>query len=87
MLTVEGSSMIDIGINDGDKILVKKQSHAESGQVVVALVEDGCATVKRFYKKGDKVWLHPENRNMNDIFPTELTILGIVVGLIRTKIK
>ena len=39
------------------------------------------------YKKGDKVWLHPENRNMNDIFPTELTILGIVVGLIRTKIK
>lgn len=87
MLTVEGSSMIDIGINDGDKILVKKQNHAENGQVVVALVEDGCATVKRFYKKGDKVWLHPENRNMSDIFPAELTILGIVVGLIRTKIK
>ena len=87
MLTVEGSSMIDIGINDGDKILVKKQNHAESGQVVVALVEDGCATVKRFFKKGDKVWLHPENRFMSDIYPAELTILGIVVGLIRTQIN
>lgn len=86
MLTVEGSSMIDIGINDGDKILVRKQNHAESGQVVVALVEDGCATVKRFFKKGDKVWLHPENRFMSDIYPAELTILGIVVGLIRTQI-
>ncbi len=87
MLTVEGSSMIDIGINDGDKILVRKQNHAESGQVVVALVEDGCATVKRFFKKGDKVWLHPENRFMSDIYPAELTILGIVVGLIRTQIN
>ena len=87
MLTVEGSSMIDVGINDGDKILVRKQNHAESGQVVVALVEDGCATVKRFFKKGDKVWLHPENRFMSDIYPAELTILGIVVGLIRTQIN
>ena len=87
MLTVEGSSMIEIGINDGDKILVRKQNHAESGQVVVALIEDGLATVKRFFKKGDKVWLHPENRYMSDIYPSELTILGVVVGLIRTQIR
>ena len=60
MLTVEGSSMIDIGINDGDKILVKKQSHAENGQVVVALVEDGCATVKRFYKKATRCGCIPK---------------------------
>lgn len=86
MLTVEGTSMIDVGINDGDLIVVKKQNTAQNGQIVAALVEDDCATVKRFYKDASGVRLHPENKNMRDIYPTELTILGIVVGLIRTDI-
>ena len=87
MLTVIGSSMIDIGIRDGDKVIVKKQNTAENGQIVAALVEDDCATVKRFIKDARGIRLHPENQYMQDLDPTELTILGIVVGLIRTDIK
>ena len=87
MLTVEGSSMIDAGINDGDKIIVKKQSHADDGQIVVALVDDECATVKRLKNKGGRDSLHPENRAMDDIYPENLIILGVVVGLIRTQIS
>lgn len=87
MLTVIGSSMIDVGIRDGDKVIVKKQNTAESGQIVAALVEDDCATVKRFIKDSRGIRLHPENQYMQDLYPTELTILGIVVGLIRTDIK
>ena len=87
MLTVIGSSMIDIGIRDGDKVIVKKQNTAENGQIVAALVEDDCATVKRFIKDARGIRLHPENQYMQDLYPTELTILGIVVGLIRTDIK
>ena len=87
MLTVIGSSMIDVGIRDGDKVIVKKQNTAESGQIVAALVEDDCATVKRFIKDERGIRLHPENQYMQDLYPSELTILGIVVGLIRTDIK
>ena len=87
MLTVSGSSMIEIGIHDGDMIVVKKQETARDGQVVVALVDGDCATVKRFYSENGKVRLHPENKNMKDIYPEQCSILGIVVGLIRTEIK
>lgn len=87
MLTVIGSSMIDVGIRDGDKVIVKKQNTAESGQIIAALVEDDCATVKRFIKDERGIRLHPENQYMQDLYPSELTILGIVVGLIRTDIK
>ena len=88
MLEVEGTSMIDIGINDGDKIIVKQQSTARNGQVVVALIEGEMSTVKRFYMENGKVRLHPENKYMQDkIYDPELiSILGIVVGLIRTEI-
>lgn len=87
MLTVIGSSMIDVGIRDGDKVIVKKQNTAESGQIIAALVEDDCATVKRYIKDERGIRLHPENQYMQDLYPSELTILGIVVGLIRTDIK
>ena len=88
MLTVEGTSMIEIGINDGDKIIVKQQSTARNGQVIVALIGDEMSTVKRFYHENDKIRLHPENRFMQDKIysPEEIKILGIVVGLIRTEI-
>ena len=82
MLRVRGESMIDAGILNGDKIIVKKQETAENGDIVVALIDDE-ATVKRFYKKDGKLILHPENETMNDIIVDDANILGVVVGLMR----
>lgn len=82
MLTVQGSSMIKIGMFDGDKVVVRKQTTAENGEIVVALIEDG-ATVKRFFKRNGKIILHPENDEMEDFIFDEVQILGKVVGLIR----
>lgn len=81
-LTVEGTSMINAGILNGDKIIVKKCNTANNGDIVVALIDDS-ATVKRFFKKEDKFILHPENDAMEDIVLNEVYILGLVVGLIR----
>ena len=88
MLEVEGTSMIDIGINDGDKIIVKQQNTARNGQVVVALIEGEMSTVKRFYMENNTVRLHPENKYMQDKFynPQDISIIGVVVGLLRTEI-
>ncbi len=84
MLRVQGSSMIDAGISDGDKIIVRKQEVAQNGEIVVALVDDG-ATVKRFYAKNGQIILHPENETLSDMIfsPEEVKILGKVVGLMR----
>lgn len=84
MLRVSGTSMIDAGIFDGDKIIVRRQETAENGEIVVALVEDS-ATVKRFYKRNGEIVLHPENESLSDmIFQNgEVSILGKVVGLMR----
>ena len=82
ILNVQGESMINIGINDGDKLIVKKQNTARNGEIVVALVDDS-ATVKRFYKESDHFRLQPENDNMKPIIVKEVNILGLVVGLIR----
>lgn len=82
MLTVKGDSMVNIGMFNGDKIVVKKQSVAENGEIVVALVEDS-ATVKRFYKRDGKFILHPENDDMEDFIFDDVTILGKVIGLVR----
>ncbi len=82
MLTVQGSSMINIGMLDGDKVVVKKQETAENGDIVVALVDDS-ATVKRFYKRDGKFILHPENDEMDDFIFDNVTVLGKVVGLLR----
>jgi len=81
-LNVSGDSMVNAGILDGDKIVVKKQTTASNGDIVVALIEDS-ATVKRFYKEKDVFRLQPENDYMKPIFVKELEIVGIVVGLIR----
>lgn len=83
MLTVKGSSMINIGMFDGDKIVVKKQESADNGDIIVALVDDS-ATVKRFFKRDGKIILHPENDDMEDFIFDDVTILGRVVGLLRT---
>ncbi len=86
LLTVKGESMIEAGILPGDLIVVKKQPNANDGQIVVALIGEE-ATVKRFYRDGNYVRLHPENHTMRDMtFRSDLQILGIVVGLIRRGI-
>ncbi len=82
MLNVKGDSMINCGIFNGDKIVVKKQCTAENGEIVVALVDDS-ATVKRFYKRNGKFILHPENDDMDDFIFDEVSILGKVIGLMR----
>ena len=82
MLKVKGDSMINAGILDGDRIIVKKQETANNGDIVVALIDDS-ATVKRFFKQGDKVILHPENDAMDDIIVQNVQIIGIVKGLTR----
>ena len=88
MLYVRGTSMIKAGICDGDKIVVRRQSNADDGDIVVALVGDN-ATVKRLYRKNGKVILHPENDVLDDFVfePHEVSLLGKVVGLIRNNIS
>lgn len=81
-LNVSGDSMVNAGIFNGDKIVVRRQSTAKNGDIVVALIEDS-ATVKRFYKEKDVFRLQPENDYMSPIYVKELEILGIVVGLFR----
>ena len=85
MLRVQGTSMIDAGIMDGDKIIVRRQKNAENGEIVVALVDDS-ATVKRIYYRDNQVVVHPENEMLADMVfaPNEVSILGKVVGLMRS---
>lgn len=82
MLQAEGNSMINAGINNGDYIVVHKQSSADNGDIVVAMV-DYHATVKRFYREANRFRLQPENDSMSPIYTTDVIILGKVVGLIR----
>ncbi len=82
ILKVQGESMINAGINDGDYIIVSKQDTARNGQIVVALIENE-ATVKTFYKEKDYVRLQPENDTMNPIIVKDVKIIGKVIGLFR----
>ena len=74
--------MINVGIYDGDRILVQRQSIARNGEIVVALVEDS-ATVKTFYKEDGYYRLQPENDHMDPIIVPEVEILGKVFGVFR----
>lgn len=82
MLSVRGESMIEAGINDGDFVVVKEQSVANNGDIVVAIIEDG-ATVKRFYKESDHIRLQPENSTMDPIITRDCSIAGKVVAVFR----
>lgn len=82
ILTVHGDSMIDIGINDGDYIVVKQQQTAHNGEIIVALIEDG-ATVKRFYKEDGYIRLQPENSTMDPIIVDNCAIVGKVTAVMR----
>jgi repressor LexA len=81
-LKVQGDSMVDAGILDGDWVLVRQQETAQNGEIVVALIEDE-ATVKRFYKEHGQIRLQPENRFMDPIIVPDAKVLGKVVGVIR----
>lgn len=83
MLKVQGDSMINIGIFDGDYVIVRQQSVARNGDIVVALVEDS-ATVKTFYKENGHFRLQPENDDMDPIIVKSVSILGLVVGVFRS---
>lgn len=83
MLTVKGDSMINAGIFDNDRILVKSQKTAENGDMVVALVDDDSATVKTYYKENGHYRLQPENDTMEPIIVDHMEVLGKVIGVFR----
>ncbi len=83
VLQVKGESMIEDGIFDGDYVVIEKVNVANNGEIVVALVDDNLATLKRFYKEGGKVVLKPANASMEPIYPNTIKIQGRVVGLVR----
>jgi len=82
VLKIKGDSMIEAGILDGDYVIVNKQNVAKNGDIVVALLDDS-ATVKTFYKEKNHIRLQPENSSMEPIIVKEVSILGIVKGLVR----
>jgi repressor LexA len=83
VLNVTGDSMIKVGIHDGDHVVVRSQDTAANGEIVVALVGESEATVKRFFKESDHVRLQPENDSLEPIRSTEVKVLGKVVGVLR----
>lgn len=83
VLQVKGESMIDEGILDGDYVVIEKSEIASNGDIVVALVDDNLATLKKFYKEGERVVLKPANSTMDPIYPNSLKIQGIAVGVVR----
>lgn len=86
MLRVHGESMINAGILNGDNVIVRKQSSATNGEIVVAMTDENEATVKRFYKEKDHYRLQPENDTIAPILLNSVHILGKVVGLYRNNI-
>ena len=82
ILNVRGSSMIDIGILDGDMVVVRRQETADNGEIVVAMI-DGEATVKRFYRENGGFRLQPENAALEPILTDHVIILGKVTALLR----
>ena len=82
-LKVSGESMINVGIYDGDILIVERRNTARNGETVVAMNEDNEATVKTFYKEDGYFRLQPENDTMDPIILKEVTILGKVIGLYR----
>lgn len=82
-LRVQGQSMINAGINDGDLAIIEQCNFAENGKIVVALINDE-ATLKTFYKEKDHIRLQPENSSMDPIIVKNCSILGLLVGIFRT---
>ncbi len=85
VLEVEGESMIDHHIQNGDRVVIQKRDHANNGETVVALIDGENATLKQYYREGRRIRLQPANSSMDPIYVEEsrLRIQGILVGLIR----
>ncbi len=83
VLQVKGNSMIEEGILDGDFVVVEESQTANNGDIVVAILENGFATLKRFFKEATRVRLEPANSQMSPIFAKDVKIQGKVVGVIR----
>ncbi|RLK62508.1 transcriptional repressor LexA [Atopobacter sp. AH10] len=86
MLTIQGTSMIQAGILDGDQVIVKQTSSANNGDIVIAMTENDEATCKRFFKEDGYFRLQPENDALDPIILDHVTILGKVVGLYRPRV-
>ncbi|MBU6336555.1 MAG: transcriptional repressor LexA [Acidobacteria bacterium] len=84
VLKVRGDSMVDAGILEGDYVVVQRRDEARDGEIVVALVGDDEATVKRYFRESDHIRLQPENSTMDPILADDVQILGRVVGLFRS---
>jgi repressor LexA len=82
-LQVKGESLIEDGILDGDYVVIEKGHEITNGDIVVAIVDDKLATLKKYFKEGGQVVLKPANSEMKPIYPKELIIQGKVVGLVR----
>ncbi len=85
VLRVRGDSMIDEQIRDGDFVIVRSGSQPKNGQTVVALLEDGEVTLKRFYREGTRIRLQPANEAYESLYVSanELTVQGVVIGILR----
>ena len=83
VLQAKGDSMIDDGILNGDYLVIKEQQSANNGDIVVAVLKNGFATLKRFYKEANRIRLQPANSTMSPIYVTEVEIKGKVVSVIR----
>jgi len=83
VLQAKGDSMIDDGILNGDYVVVKEQQSAYNGDIVVAVLRNGFATLKRFYKEATRIRLQPANSTMSPIYVTDVEIRGKVVAVIR----
>lgn len=82
-LKVTGDSMIEAQIADGDYVVVRKQRTARDGQIVVAITDEGEATLKRFYLEKNRIRLEPANSSMKPIYVKNAKLLGVVVGVVR----
>lgn len=82
-LQVKGESMIEEGILDGDYVICEQQNHAHNGDIVVAMLENGFVTLKKFFKEINRVRLEPANSRMQPIFAKKVTIQGKVTGIVR----
>ena len=86
ILNVEGDSMIEAGIFDGDQVVIRRANDANNGEIVVALIDNNEATLKRIFKRGQQVALQPENSNYKTVIygPDRIQIQGVLKHLIRS---
>ena len=83
VLQVNGDSMIDAQIMDGDYVIIKRAREAQKGQIVVAQTNDGEATLKRWYPEANRIRLEPANRSMQSIYVKDAKVLGVLIGVVR----